>query len=221
MQAAVKKNRETSHFPELNSWSLECKRGNIARERGVARAEPMIKRDSNLRRRLAKLVVAGDSLAAGCPFHRLSRRPLATLNLARGGARLADVAAQLRDAPRRAELRYVIDGGLNDLLGAGASTLAIARDFRALLDALPCPSRTVFTLMPHVSDMSEAPRIDAANAAMAELCREYSVTVLDLNPLVSCGSVRLPEMTDDGLHFTSSANALWIDALKPMLPRVT
>ena len=166
-------------------------------------------------------MIAGDSLAAGCPFRHLFLRPLATLNLARGGARLADVAAQLRDAPRSVELSYVIDGGLNDLLGAGASTLAIARDFRALLDALPCPSRSVFTLMPHVSDMAEASRIDAANAAMTELCREYSVAVLDLNPIVSRGGTRRPEMTDDGLHFTSRANALWIEALKPMLARVT
>jgi len=147
-------------------------------------------------------------------------RPLVTLNLARGGARLADVAAQLRDAPRRAELRYVIDGGLNDLLGTGASTFAIAVDFRAVLDALPSPPRTVFTLMPHVSDRAEAPRIDAANAAMVELCREYSVSVLDLNPIVSRDGARLPEMTDDGLHFTSNANALWIEALKPILARM-
>ncbi|MFY9656709.1 MAG: GDSL-type esterase/lipase family protein [Methylocystis sp.] len=180
----------------------------------------MIKRDTSLRRRLAKVVIAGDSLAAGCPFRRLSARPLATLNLARGGARLADVEVQLRDAPRRAALSYVIDGGLNDLLGACASTAAIARDFRAVLDALPCPPRAVFTLMPHVSDKAEASRIDAANAAMAELCREYSVTVLDLNPLVSHGGARRPEMTDDGLHFTSKANALWIGALKLMLGRV-
>jgi lysophospholipase L1-like esterase len=180
----------------------------------------MIKRDANLRRRFAKVVIAGDSLAAGCPFRRLSMRPLATLNLARGGARLADVAVQLKEAPRRAGLSYVIDGGLNDLLGAGASTFAIARDFRAVLDALPRPSRAVFTLMPHVSDLAEAPRIDAANAAMAELCREYSVSVLDLSPLVSRGGARLPEMTDDGLHFTSKANARWIEALKPMLARL-
>ncbi len=207
-------------MPELNSSSLECKRVDIAHGCGVVGAERMMKGDSNLRRRLAKLVIAGDSLAAGCPFRRLSIRPLATLNLARGGARLADVAAQLRDAPLRAELSYVIDGGLNDLLGAGASTFAIARDFRRLLDALPCPSRTVFTLMPHVSDIAEAPRIDAANGALSELCREYSVRVLDLNPIVSHDGARLPEMTEDGLHFTSSANALWIEALKPMLARM-
>jgi len=171
----------------------------------------------DLRRRLASVVIAGDSLAACCPFSRLWARPLATLNLARGGARLADVAAQLRGAPRRAALSFVIDGGLNDLLGAGASTASIQRDFRAVLDALPCPARAIFTLMPHVSDEAEAPRIDAANAEMAELCRSRSVAVLDLNPIVSRGGARLPEMTGDGLHFTLRANALWLQALRPML----
>jgi lysophospholipase L1-like esterase len=173
--------------------------------------------DAALRRRLARVVIAGDSLAACCPFWRLSARPLATLNLARGGARLADVAAQLRAAPRRATLRFVFNGGLNDLLGAGASTASIERDFRETLDALPSPAQTIFTLMPHVSDPAKAPRIDAANAAMAELCRRRSVAVLDLNPIVSLGGARLPEMTDDGLHFTRRANALWLEALRPML----
>ena len=171
----------------------------------------------DLRRRLASVVIAGDSLAACCPFFRLSARPLATLNLARGGSRLADVAAQLRGAPRRAALSFVIDGGLNDLLGAGASTASIERDFRAVLDALPCPTRAIFTLMPHVSDKAEAHRIDAANAEIAELCRRHSVAVLDLNPIVSRGGARLPEMTDDGLHFTPRANALWLEALRPLL----
>ena len=170
-----------------------------------------------LRRRLARVVIAGDSLAACCPFWRLSARPLATLNLARGGARLADVAAQLRAAPRRAALRFVLDGGLNDLLAAGASTASIERDFREALEALPDPARAVFTLMPHTSDKEETSRIDAANAAMAELCRRHAVAVLDLNPIVSRGGVRRPEMTEDGLHFTRRANALWLKALRPML----
>ena len=175
--------------------------------------------DAALRRKVARVVIAGDSLAACCPFSRLSARPLATLNLARGGARLADVAAQLRMAPRRAALCYVFDGGLNDLLGVGASTASIERDFREALHALPNPARTIFTLMPHVSDKAEASRIDASNEAMAELCRRHSVAVLDLNPIVAFGGARLPEMTDDGLHFTPRANALWIEALRPMLAK--
>ena len=77
--------------------------------------------------------------------------------------------------------------------------------------------------MPHTSDKAEISRrgrkirIDAANAAMAELCRRHAVAVLDLNPIVSRGGVRRPEMTEDGLHFTRRANALWLKALRPML----
>ena len=127
------------------------------------------------RGRLASVVIAGDSLAACRPLSRLPASPLATLNLARGGARHADVAVQLREAPRRAALRLVVDGG------------------------------------------REAPRIDRANAVLAELYGKHSVVVQDLNPIATRVRARLPHMTDDGLHFTPRANALWIAALRPLL----
>ena len=52
---------------------------------------------------------------------------------------------------------------------------------------------------------------------MAELCRERGIEVLDLNPHVSLNGVRRAEMSDDGLHFTPRANAVWIAALREKL----
>jgi lysophospholipase L1-like esterase len=52
---------------------------------------------------------------------------------------------------------------------------------------------------------------------MAALCAEHGVAVLDLNPEVSTGGVRRPEMTDDGLHFSARANEAWIAAVRRMM----
>ena len=40
---------------------------------------------------VASIAVVGDSLAAGCPFRTLSCRHFEVINLAKGGARLADI----------------------------------------------------------------------------------------------------------------------------------
>ena len=165
----------------------------------------------------ASLAVVGDSLAAGCPFHKLSRRPFDVMNLAKGGARLAHIAGQLERAQRIRASRYIIDGGLNDLLGDAAPIRDIERDFHGLLQVLDPGAPAIFTLMPYLAESEAAPRIDAANTIMAELCRERGVEVLDLNPHVSLNGARRAEMSDDGLHFTPRANAVWIAALREKL----
>jgi lysophospholipase L1-like esterase len=164
---------------------------------------------------LARLVVVGDSLAACCPWNRLDWTPFGAFNLARGGARLEDIARQLDAAPQP---RFVLaDGGLNDLLGDGRSPEEIHRHFVALLDGLAKHPRAMFTLMPHVSDPTRTRAIDAANALISESCRKAKIAVLDLNPWLSQNGVRRSEMTDDGLHFTSRANDVWIAAVRRAL----
>ena len=93
----------------------------------------------------------------------------------------------------------------------------IEHDFRALLRRLDDGARAIFTLMPHVADPAYSEQIEAANRRMAALCAEHGVAVLDLNPEVSTGGVRRPEMTDDGLHFSARANEAWIAAVRRMM----
>lgn len=164
----------------------------------------------------ARFLVIGDSLAACCPFHKLSPWPFGALNLAKGGALLGDIARQIDVVPQATPRWILADGGLNDLLGAGRSPGEIHRDFVTLLRRLDGRAPVIFTLMPHVSDPAAAPRIDAANALMRDVCRRYGVAVLDLNPQLSLYGARRPETTQDGLHFTDRANALWIAALRTM-----
>jgi lysophospholipase L1-like esterase len=166
---------------------------------------------------IASIAVVGDSLAAGCPFSELSRHPLDVMNLAKGGARLAHIAAQLERAQRSRARRFIIDGGLNDLLGGAAPIRYIERDFRGLLQVLDPGTPAIFTLMPYIAESAVTPRINAANAMMAELCRERGVEVLDLNPHLSLNGARRAEMSEDGLHFTPRANAVWIAALRDKL----
>jgi lysophospholipase L1-like esterase len=173
--------------------------------------------DAALRLRFARIAVAGDSLAAGCPMRQLSLRPFGVLNFAKGGAHLIEIAEQLRDAQSTAARVVVFDGALNDLLGAGASDAQILGDFAHALDAVGEKTRAVFTLMPHVADPAPAARIDVLNAAMMQLCAQNDVVALDLNARISASGRRLPEMTDDGLHFTPRANAIWLEELRKLL----
>ncbi len=164
-----------------------------------------------------RVIVVGDSLAACCPFGKLSRRPLGVLSLAKGGARLKEIGGQISRARGIAARNMIIDGGLNDILFYDAPPEQIEHDFRALLRRLDNGARAIFTLMPHVADPAYSERIDAANRRMAALCADHGVAVLDLNPEVSTGGVRRPEMTDDGLHFSTRANKAWIAALRRMM----
>jgi hypothetical protein len=164
-----------------------------------------------------RIIVVGDSLAACCPFGKLSRRPLGVLTLAKGGATLKDIAGQILQAREIAARYVIIDGGLNDILADDAQPEQIEHDFRALLRRLGDGATAIFTLMPYVADPAYSERIEAANRRMAALCAEHGVVVLDLNPEVSTGGVRRPEMTDDGLHFSPRANEAWIAAVRRMM----
>ncbi len=164
-----------------------------------------------------RIIVVGDSLAACCPFGKLSWRPLGVLSLAKGGATLEEIGGQITRARGIAARYVIIDGGLNDILFHDAPREQIERDFRALLRRLDDGARAIFTLMPHVADPARSERIEAANRRMAALCAEHGVAVLDLNPEVSAGGDRRPEMTDDGLHFSARANEAWIAAVRRMM----
>jgi hypothetical protein len=164
-----------------------------------------------------QVIVVGDSLAACCAFAKLSWRPLGVLTLAKGGATLKDIGAQISRARGIAARYIIIDGGLNDILSYDAPPEQIEHDFRALLRRLDDGAQAIFTLMPHVADSAYSERIEAANRRMAALCAERGVAVLDLNPEVSTGGVRRPEMTDDGLHFSARANEAWIAAVRRMM----
>ncbi len=199
------------------AFLLAAKAAVFARVNPAARDAMLLSLARNQRLIAPRIIVVGDSLAACCPFGKLSWRPLGVLTLAKGGATLKEIGGQITRA-RGIEARYlVIDGGLNDVLFHDAPLERIEHDFRALLAGLDAGATAIFTLMPHVADRAYSERIEAANRRMAALCAEHGVGVLDLNPELSTGGVRRPEMTDDGLHFSARANEAWIAAVRRMM----
>lgn len=161
--------------------------------------------------------IVGDSLAAQCRWRALGRRPFDVIDLAVGGATIKEIAGQIRQADAIGAKCLIIDGGLNDLLFDGASVDQIEHDFRALLRRIPPDRKAIVTLMPYVSDPASAPHIDAGNGVIRALAESRGFEVVDLNPQLSEGGVRRPEMTDDGLHFTPRACAIWVEAVRARL----
>lgn len=158
--------------------------------------------------------IVGDSLAARCDWRPLGRRPLDVIDLAVGGATIKEIAGQILQANAIGVKCIVIDGGLNDLLFDGASVEQIEHDFRALLRRIGADTKAVVTLMPYVSDPGPAERIEQANRAIRALAENRGFAVVDLNPQLSSNGMRRPEMTEDGLHFTPLACAIWVEAVR-------
>ncbi len=162
------------------------------------------------------LIVVGDSLAAGCPWSKLYRRPFAVINLAEGGATLKQIAGQACRLRDFADARLLIDGGLNDLLFDRVTLDQFEADCQALVRRIGAHRRIIFTLMPYTADLLESDMIDAANEIIARLCETHGFGVIDLNKDISHNRVRKPEMTNDGLHFTRTAERVWIETTQQM-----
>jgi lysophospholipase L1-like esterase len=189
---------------------------------GVRRAMFLSLIERSRGRLTPQYVVVGDSLGAQCPWGRgLATRPFGVLNLATGGATLREIGGQILRA-RSIRTRFLlVNGGLNDLLLDDAPLGRIESDIEALLRRVDPGLRVVVTLMPYVADAAVAGRIDEANAFFRRLAEQRGCLILDLNPQLSCGGRRLPEMTNDGLHFSALADQIWLDAMRRQIAEAT
>jgi lysophospholipase L1-like esterase len=160
-----------------------------------------------------KLIIVGDSLAAGCPWRTLYRLPFATLNLATGGATIKEIAGQIYRAREIRAPWLLVDGGLNDLLFDSADAERIESDFSALSRRIGDDRRVIVTLMPYVADPAQTTQINEANRGLLQLCAACGYKVIDLNPVISENGVRAADMTPDGLHFSGKAEQVWLDAV--------
>ena len=160
--------------------------------------------------------VVGDSLAAECPWKwTFGFSPVAVANLAAAGADLRRITRQIELAHDLRPQIMLISGGLNDLINYEAPLDEIRFDFALLLRRLGKQQKSIVTLIPYISDRNFTDRITAANEAIAELSLKHGISVLDINPLLSAGGVRRPEMTKrDGIHLSALACQTWIAAVK-------
>lgn len=164
-----------------------------------------------------EVIVVGDSLAAACPWRKLFRSPFATLNLAEGGATIKEIAGQVYRARAIPAPWLLINGGLNDLLFDAATPEQIEADYRALFRRVDTGRKVAVTLMPYIADPEQSGRIAAANVILSQLCAERGYAVIDLNPEIAREGVRKPDMTPDGLHFSSKAEAVWLEVARGLL----
>jgi hypothetical protein len=163
--------------------------------------------------------VVGDSLAAECPWKwSFGFSPVALSNLAVSGADIRAITRQVELAQYLWPQVVFISGGINDLTNNEAPLDAIRFDFALLLRRLGKQQKSIVTLIPYISDRNFTDRITAANEAIAELAFKHGISVLDINPLLSAGGVRRPEMmTRDGIHLSALACQTWIAAVKSRL----
>jgi hypothetical protein len=162
--------------------------------------------------------VVGDSLAAECPWKwSFGLSPVVVANLAVGGADLHEITRQLDLAHHFRPQVVLISGGGNDLLYYEAPLDAIRYDFAFLLRHLGKEQKSIVTLIPYISDRNFADRITAANEVIAELSLQRGIPVVDINPSLSVGGVRRPEITTDGIHFSPLACRTWVTAVKSLL----
>jgi lysophospholipase L1-like esterase len=163
-------------------------------------------------------VVVGDSLAAECPWKwSFGLSPVAVANLAVAGSDIRGITHQLDLAHHFRPQVVLISGGINDLINYEAPLDAIRYDFALLLRHLGKEQKSVVTLIPYISDLNFADRITAANEVIAELSLQRGIPVVDINPSLSVGGVRRPEMTTDGIHLSALACRTWITAVKSRL----
>ena len=166
-------------------------------------------------------VVVGDSLVAKCPWKwSFGFSPVAVSNLAVSGADIRAIARQTELAHQLRPQVVLISGGINDLINNEAPLDAIRYDFALLLRRLGKEQKSIVTLIPYISDPNFTDRIAAANEAITELSLKHGISVLDINPLLSVGGIRRPEMTTDGIHLSALACQTWIEAVKSRLAAI-
>lgn len=163
-------------------------------------------------------VLIGDSLTRDCDLRgRLTWNPLASVNLASGGAVMRQIAEQASEARELRGRTILIAGGINDHVIDNAGTDKIAFDFGILLQRLAPGQRGVVTLIPHVSDRAMSIRIDASNVVIRRMAESRGFSIIDLSTVLSDGGVRRPDMTTDGTHFSERACQVWADLLRKQL----
>lgn len=165
-----------------------------------------------------KYAIVGDSLAAECSWKwSFGFSPLSVINLAAGGSDIRGIARQVDSAHDFRPGYVLVSGGINDLILNKAPLSAIQYDFMFLLRRLRPGQKSVVTLIPYISDRGFASRIAGANAAIAELSSQRGISVVDINSSLSVDGARRPEMTTDGIHFSTLACSVWIKAVKSQI----
>lgn len=161
-----------------------------------------------------RMVLVGDSLMANAGWNWGPGSGWKSVNLAQGGARIAQVATQLSAAGQYGSDRIMILAGVNDL---GVRTAEeIEADYKLLLTFAPAGTTVDVVLIPYTS-FGQNDVIAAANNSIRRAAESHGDQVMDLNPWISQGGARREAYTDDGLHLNRAAYDRWSEELSRLL----
>jgi lysophospholipase L1-like esterase len=161
-----------------------------------------------------RFVFAGDSLMANRQWGwALAGNPLAAVNLAKSGATINQVAAQVSTASAYRADFLVVLAGTNDILLYNRPIDEIVCAYRLLLDEVPAGHRLIVTLIPNTSFLKYASNIEAANLEIKRLSEMKGANIIDINPILSTNGILNKGFTQDGIHFNEHAYRIWTDQI--------
>ena len=166
-------------------------------------------------------VFMGDSLTAGGRNWgwRMNHSPLGCRNLAGSGYTARQIQAQAQQSLTYKPRSVFVLAGTNDIL-QDREIPAVISDFRGIIETLRAgtpPPRIVVTLMPQTQAGDKAGLVTQFNESLRQLCQNYQIEMVDLNPQIAPQGVLLQEFTTDGVHFSESAYDYWASSLKSVL----
>lgn len=166
----------------------------------------------------ADVVLLGDSLTEGAPWHLLL--PGVSLrNQGIAGDTVHGVRGRLACVGTPACVAVLI--GINDL-NRGKTSDELLGELKTLLEALKvrCPRVIVQSLLPidgAVWGLAVAQRIRETNLGLYALTQDLALEWLDLHPLFLEGDRLAPHFTHDGLHLNARGYEAWARALAPKI----
>jgi lysophospholipase L1-like esterase len=178
------------------------------------------RRLASLRR--PKIVVTGDSLAAGGGLWGwwLFGRPFSAINLGRGGHTSKQVVGQVSQAVSMKPNFIMVSCGLNDAYLEVADTGSLDNSLSEMLQEVRGTTSHLIICLPHVPvDQDYSARLKSMRAAAkTKFSRE---TIIDLQDLLSDETGKIEgRYTTDGLHLSDAGYREWFKELKDVTSRL-
>lgn len=173
-----------------------------------------------LSRATPDIIMVGDSITRGAPWHELTGCP-GVATRAMGGEYSAHILARVADLVAERPKAIVLMVGINDL-SIGVPPATTAANVAGIVQALRAAGIAVYRIpvLP-VTATYRSPGI--TNATIDELNRTVltatDAPIIDLRSALSPAGILDPRHTTDGLHLSASGYAVWRDALAPTVQR--
>jgi lysophospholipase L1-like esterase len=166
-----------------------------------------------------KFVFAGDSLTRDGNWSRmLATNPLSTVNIAKGGALISDVADQVVIARSVPPEFLLVMAGTNDILTLRTLDKIVC-NYDFLLEKVPAEQRLIVTLIPYTLFPEYTNDIQAANSQIEKLAKRRNADIIDINTYISTNGILNKDLTVDGIHFSQRAYQIWSNEIRKLIKK--